>query len=143
MIFLIILLTFITSIYLFMRRAPFGRLPEGDRMERIRKSPNYREGKFQNLSPTPDLAEGASYYTVLKEFLFHKNKRNTPGEMIPSIKTDLFSLDPAENVIVWFGHSSYFLQVDGKKILVDPVLSGNASPVSFTTKSFKGSDIYT
>ena len=44
--------------------------------------------------------------------------------------------------MVWFGHSSYFLQIDGKKILVDPVFSGNASPVKFTTKSFEGSDVY-
>jgi L-ascorbate metabolism protein UlaG (beta-lactamase superfamily) len=34
------------------------------------------------------------------------------------------------------------MQLDGKKFLVDPVLSGNASPVKFTTKSFPGSDIY-
>ena len=35
------------------------------------------------------------------------------------------------------------MQIDGKKILVDPVMSGAASPLSFTTKSFKGSDVYT
>jgi len=54
----------------------------------------------------------------------------------------LWRLAPAENVLVWFGHSSYFLQVDGKRILVDPVLSGRASPVSFTTKAFDGTDPY-
>ena len=41
------------------------------------------------------------------------------------------------------GHSSYFIQIDGKKVLVDPVFSGNASPVSFTTKAYDGSDVYT
>ena len=35
------------------------------------------------------------------------------------------------------------MQIDGRTFLVDPVFSGNASPLSFTTKSFKGSDIYT
>lgn len=35
------------------------------------------------------------------------------------------------------------MQLDGKKILVDPVFSGHASPFSFMVKSFKGSDIYT
>jgi L-ascorbate metabolism protein UlaG (beta-lactamase superfamily) len=35
------------------------------------------------------------------------------------------------------------MQVDGKKFLVDPVLSGHASPIKFTTRSFKGSDVYT
>ncbi len=51
---------------------------------------------------------------------------------MPSVKTDLQALNPGKDVMVWFGHSSYFLQIDGKKILVDPVLSGSASPVKFT-----------
>jgi L-ascorbate metabolism protein UlaG (beta-lactamase superfamily) len=34
------------------------------------------------------------------------------------------------------------MQLDGKKILVDPVLSGNASPIPGTVKAFKGTDRY-
>src|SRR5690606_17606068 len=52
-------------------------------------------------------------------------------------------LNPDDNVMVWFGHSSYYLQIDGKKMLIDPVMSGSASPVSFTTRSFVGGDVYT
>src|SRR3546814_16806953 len=89
------------------------------------------------------LTEGVGYYEVLKQFFFDRNKRGTPIEQIPSKKIDLHALPPEENVLVWFGHSSYFMQIDGKKILVDPVLSGSASPVSFTTKRFKGTDRYT
>lgn len=142
MIFLFVLFLLILAGYTFMGRAPFGRLPEGERLTRIQQSPNYRDGKFQNQSPTPDLAEGVSYYAVLKEFLFNRHKRNVPAQPIPSIKTNLVSLDPAVNQVVWFGHSSYYLQIDGRKMLVDPVLSGNASPLSFTTRSYKGTDIY-
>ncbi|WP_430931677.1 MBL fold metallo-hydrolase [Saccharicrinis sp. 156] len=47
-----------------------------------------------------------------------------------------------ENTLIWFGHSSYFLQVDGKNILIGPVLSGSASPFSFSIKAFKGADVY-
>src|SRR5690606_27560265 len=57
--------------------------------------------------------------------------------------TDLINLPKDQNALVWFGHSSYFIQIDGKRILVDPVFSGNASPLPGTMKSFKGSDIYT
>ncbi|MDP2115545.1 MAG: MBL fold metallo-hydrolase, partial [Bacteroidota bacterium] len=60
-----------------------------------------------------------------------------------STKTNLLTLDPEKDVLVWFGHSSYFMQIDGKKILVDPVFSGHASPFSFMVKSFEGSDVYT
>jgi L-ascorbate metabolism protein UlaG (beta-lactamase superfamily) len=79
----------------------------------------------------------------MKEFIFGKSKRNKPDQVIPSKKTDLLSLSPDKNVLVWFGHSSYFMQIDGRKILVDPVFSGAASPVKFTTNSFEGTDVYT
>lgn len=140
--FLILLLAISLAIYLFMGHPKFGKVPSGDRLARIQKSPNYRDGGFQNLSHTPDLTEGATFFSVMKEFFFSEKKRNKPVDRIPSVKIDLLALDPSNNVLVWFGHSSYFMQIDGKKILVDPVLSGAASPLSFTTRSFKGSDIY-
>ncbi len=106
-------------------------------------SPNYKNGQFQNINPTPALTEGVSYTSVLKEFFFRKKPNRIPASTLPAQKTDLFKLDPSADVLVWFGHSSYFLQVDGKRFLVDPVLSGNASPLKFTTRSFAGSDRYT
>jgi L-ascorbate metabolism protein UlaG (beta-lactamase superfamily) len=139
----IIIAIFILSIWLFMQHPKFGKLPSGERLERIKKSPNYKNGAFQNIHHTPDIAEGVSYYTVMKDFFFGKSKRGRPSSMLPSQKTDLLNLDPSKNVLVWFGHSSYFIQVDGKKILVDPVFSGAASPISFTTKAFAGTDVYT
>jgi len=42
---------------------------------------------------------------------------------IPSVKTDLQSLDRNTDVVVWLGHSSYFIQLGGKRILMDPVFS--------------------
>ncbi len=131
------------GVYLFLQQPQFGKLPSGERLERIAKSPNFKEGQFRNSRFTPDLKEGIGYWKVLTEFLFAKSKRSKPADRLPSQKTNLLALSPDEDVLVWFGHSSYFLQVDGRKILVDPVLSGNASPVTFTTKSFAGSDVYT
>jgi L-ascorbate metabolism protein UlaG (beta-lactamase superfamily) len=129
-------------VYLFMQQSKFGRLPSGERLERIKKSPNYKDGSFKNLSHTPDLTEGVSYYAVMKDFFFSEKKRIKPSETIPHTKTDLLNLNPEENVLIWFGHSSYFMQIDRKKILVDPVMSGTASPLSFTTPSFAGTDPY-
>ena len=127
----------------FLKQAKFGKLPSGKRLEKIKQSVNYKNGSFQNLSHTPALSEGVGFFTVLKEFLFNKNKRVKPVDTIPSIKTDLLNLDPAKDILVWFGHSSYFMQIDKKRILVDPVFSSAASPVSFNIKAFKGTDIYT
>ena len=136
-------LIFTLAVIVFVKQPKFGRIPSGERLERIKNSPHFKDGSFKNLSNTPDLTEGVTYYAVMKEFLFTKKKRVKPTDTIPSTKTDLLNLNPKQDVLVWFGHSSYFIQLDGKKILVDPVLSGSASPLSFTTPAFIGTDAYT
>lgn len=129
------------GLVLFLNTEQFGNHPTGKRLLKIKQSPNYKNGSFQNLNSTPMLTEGVGYGEVLYKFLF-SSKPKEPLTKIPTIKTNLKALDPNENVLIWMGHSSYFMQLDGKKLLVDPVLSGNASPLSFTTKAYKGTDIY-
>jgi len=130
------------STYFYMRSPKFGKAPSGKRLERMLQSPNYKDGKFQNLHHTPSLTEGYSMLGVMFDMLFKDHPRRKPVDSLPSVKTDLLNLPASENVLVWFGHSSYFMQINGKRFLVDPVFSGNASPIPGTTKSFKGADIY-
>ena len=138
----IVIFILIGSVYLFINGALFGASPDKISLEKIQHSPHFRDGQFQNLSHTPALTEGASYSHILKAFFIDKKLKRIPSGALPSVKTDLLNLDPGKNILVWFGHSSYFMQIDRKTFLVDPVFSGNASPLRFTTKSFKGSDIY-
>lgn len=126
-----------------MKQAKFGKKPSGDRLSLIQKSLNYKNGKFQNVHRTLEIAEGYTTLGVTYDYFFNKGERRIPVDMIPSVKTDLLKLPNDKDILVWFGHSSYFMQIDGKRILVDPVFSGNASPVSGTVKSFKGTDRYT
>jgi len=142
MFFLVILAIVIIAIYTFFQQPQFGKTVSGHDLKKIEQSPNYKNGQFQNNNPTPQLTDGASMVEVIRDFFFRKSKRSKPSVSLPSKKVDLFKLNENDDVLVWFGHSSYFIQVDGKKILVDPVFSGHASPVSFTTKSFQGSDVY-
>lgn len=79
----------------------FGKKPSGARLERIQKSPNYRNGSFQNKSHTPDLTNGATYFSIMKEMMFDKNKRAYPEVLIPSMKTNLLNVDKEENLLVW------------------------------------------
>jgi L-ascorbate metabolism protein UlaG (beta-lactamase superfamily) len=137
------ILILIPIIVIYVQLPKFGKHPRGEHLGRIRKSPNYKNGSFQNQSLTPIFAEDVSFFSIWREFIFKKKKRRSPLDIIPSAKTDLINLDKDKDVLVWFGHSSYFLQIDGKKILVDPVFSGNASPVFFAIKAFKGTDPYT
>lgn len=125
----------------FMNHPKFGRLPRGERLERIRKSPNYRNGAFQNQYPTPQLTSGKGRISTMLDFLFEKRERNRPEEKLPAIRTNLKSLGREDELLVWFGHSSYFIQSAGKRMLVDPVFE-DASPVSFFNKPFRGTDLY-
>lgn len=137
---LAIILTLATIIYL--RQPQFGRAASGERLERIKQSKNYRDGAFVNKSYTPPLTEGYSMLGVMWDFFFKSNPRKSPATAIPSMRTNLKNLPADSNIIVWFGHSSYFLQLNGIKILVDPVFSGNASPIRGTTRAFEGSNNY-
>ncbi|MBL0744356.1 MBL fold metallo-hydrolase [Chryseolinea lacunae] len=116
--------------YLFMQQKPFGKLPSGARLERIKKSPHYRDGAFQNLEETPMLAKDVSYMDMVTEY-FSKGEDKEPTKTLPSVRTDLKHLPDGEPSIVWFGHSSYLIHIDGKNILVDPVFSLRASPVQY------------
>ncbi len=137
-----IIILFSSATAYILQQTKFGKLPSGERLERIQRSSNYRDGSFQNQSFTPVISEGVSYASVGKEMLLNKKVRVTPVDPLPSVKTNLHNLDITQDILVWFGHSSYFLQLDGKRILVDPVFSGYASPFKFSVKAFKGSNIY-
>lgn len=118
-----------------------GRLPSGKYKQWIQGSPNYKNGSFQNLSPTSMKPEGVSYWKMTREF-FKKHPDTAPLVKLPFVRTDLTKLNSARPVIVWFGHSSYFMRINNRNFLVDPVFSGNAAPLSFMVKAFPGSNEY-
>ncbi|MEP7318277.1 MAG: MBL fold metallo-hydrolase [Panacibacter sp.] len=120
----------------------FGSNPKGKHLERLKQSVNYKERGFNNLSVTPVTAKDSSYIKMARDY-FNRSKNTAPPFVLPSVKTDLKNIQSAEPMIVWFGHSSYFIRINNKTFLIDPVFSGNASPFSFMVKSFAGSDIYT
>lgn len=119
----------------------FGKNPAGNELKKIEASTNYHNKSFDNLVPT-SMMENTSMLSVLWKFM-NKPKNSIPPTPLPSLKTNLKSLADDAPVIIWFGHSSYLIKINGKHILVDPVFSGHASPFSFTTKSFAGTDVYT
>ena len=140
-VFLAVAALLVAAIALFMNRPEFGRAPRGERLERIWRSPNYRDGAFRNRHATPQLTSGKGWWATMYDFLFERKERNRPDHALPAVKTDLKALDPKENLLVWFGHSSYLIQADGLRILVDPVFE-TASPLPFFNRPFEGTDLY-
>jgi L-ascorbate metabolism protein UlaG (beta-lactamase superfamily) len=102
---------------------------------------NLKNKAYQNLSDTPQMAEGVTFFGAMRAF-FNKPKTSVPPKELPSVKTDLKNYHSVKPSIFWFGHSSYLIHCDGLNILVDPVFSGYASPVSFYLKAFSGADVY-
>lgn len=70
LVFILLLLVLASGVttFFYMKQAKFGKLANGDRLERIKKSPNYRDGSFQNINYTPELTEGYSMGAVLYDF---------------------------------------------------------------------------
>lgn len=117
----------------------FGALPSKESKEKIATLPYYKNGAFQNLSPTPMYPKGVTIFTILKEFI-KKNPDRRPPRVLPSIKPDISPKDKLS--ITWFGHSSYLVQSEGLNILVDPVFSSVPSPFSFFgSKNYAGTNI--
>ncbi|MDR3560938.1 MAG: MBL fold metallo-hydrolase [Negativicutes bacterium] len=127
---------------LYIQQPKFGTLPHGARLERIQGSANYVDGKFQNLVPTPQFSQGNNIASVWWYFLFEKKERVIPAATIPTMKIDFKTLDKGKDVVVWLGHSSYFMQLGGRRMLIDPVFSSSAAPVSFANKAFSGTNQY-
>jgi len=125
------------AVVIFINQPSFGKIPRGERLKRVEKSSHYREGHFKNISETPQLTGDKGLLGSAIDFIFQSKGQVNPPDILPAVNTDLKNLDIHEEILVWFGHSSYLIQTGGKKILVDPVFSGAASPVSFVNKPFK------
>lgn len=101
------------------------------RRERILASRQFRNGRFHNTSGLGPSAQGPSA-AVLREFFFGGRKR-VPRIAIPVDHPIATWATPVASGlrVTWFGHSTLLLEIDGTRVLVDPVFGPRASPVSF------------
>jgi hypothetical protein len=84
--------------------------------------------KFQNPIPTNEAGFG-KMIPILKEYINNKAE-NTPKQTIGTFKTDtsVYQKPPESGLrITLIGHSSLLIEIDGKRILTDPVWSNRAS----------------
>lgn len=133
---------FLIIVIVFMQQKPFGKLPSGVHLEKIKTSPHYRKGHFENLEETPMMAEGASYLKMMAKFM-GKGVDRSPSKTLPFVKTNLTSYHGNRPRLVWFGHSSFLISMPDRNILVDPVFSRRTSPVQYAgMKSYEGTNEY-
>jgi L-ascorbate metabolism protein UlaG (beta-lactamase superfamily) len=108
--------------------AAFGGQPEGQRAERVRRSAYYRDGKFHNSHPTTvgDLRGRDDDGSMLREFLKGGAERK-PSAAIPLVAGDPGTAT-GELSITWYGHASSLVEIDGARVLFDPIWSDRCSP---------------
>ncbi|WP_225986511.1 MBL fold metallo-hydrolase [Rufibacter sp. LB8] len=139
--FMIILFSILGSVAaggaLFMAFAPeFGAAAQGQSLDRIKKSKQYKDGRFENVHYTPMMDE-SSFGEKAKIFVsFMKGVENSsPIDQLPMMRpTQAEYLAPSSSAapeITWFGHSAVLIELDGKRIFADPMLGKRPSPVSF------------
>ena len=127
---LILITLFILFIFMFTQLSPqFGKDPSPEQKEHFEKLLHYQDGKFQNLVPTTMDMDFWKAIRMLPKF-FQSNPNSRPDFEIPVLKVDSLDLvefkEPAR--LVWFGHSAFLLQIDGKNILLDPMFGDVPAP---------------
>ncbi|WP_261538881.1 MBL fold metallo-hydrolase [Burkholderia multivorans] len=133
------------AVWVYLQHPKFGALPEGEYQQALARSPNHVDGEFRNLIDTPIRTgeDNRGFLANVLSMAFDRNPRLKPSVPVPSVRRDLKALDPAQDVVVWLGHSSYFVQVGGYRILVDPVFATEAAPAPLLNTAFTGSTPYT
>ena len=117
-----------------------GQLPDNVQLQ---GAPQYRDGQFQNEVASPPRPGGFGFILAVIRGRFEPRDRPAPSVPLPSVKTDLAALPLEQDIVVWLGHSSYFVQIGGKRLLIDPVFSTYAAPVPGMVRAFDGTSPYT
>jgi L-ascorbate metabolism protein UlaG (beta-lactamase superfamily) len=108
--------------------ATLGGKIEGERLARVNASPNFADGKAQNSGETS--LGSTNVWEFVVEY-FRGAKERKPPVPVPMDVPDAIALESIhENGVrfIWLGHSTVYLELDGTRVLVDPVWSDRASP---------------
>jgi L-ascorbate metabolism protein UlaG (beta-lactamase superfamily) len=105
--------------------ASLGGRPAGARLERMRRSPQYVNGKFRNPQPTA-MVKG-SYREMFRRQFFGDEQRS-PLQPVPVVTANYATAPRSGLRATWLGWSSVLVEIDGRRILTDPVWSERCSP---------------
>lgn len=110
----------------------FGSKPAGLRRERILASPRFLKGAFRNtLRVGPGLKQGEALPTI-RDFLLGGQQRTPPAPLPAVNPLEPWRARPDTGLrTTWLGHSTVLIEIDGLRVLTDPVWGERASPFAF------------
>lgn len=121
----------------------FGSRPAEQSIERFKQSNHYDPIRhiFLNRIPTvlDEMRKRTFTVSAILKFLFGGSKERSPSSKLPDMQPDFVKLaEPHQDIkVMWFGHSSLLLNVDGNLILYDPVFSDFVGPLGTMLKRFQ------
>ncbi len=133
-----ILIDFIIVVMFISFSPQFGEKSKGERLKKIERSKNYRNGKFINQHKIKDKFNFQDYMKFIPKLMKGGTPNSSPKFLLPvkPINEEAFAkINDTITSITWFGHSALFIKIDGCKILLDPMLGKVPSPVSFFGRS--------
>lgn len=103
----------------------------GLRRERVRASAQWDDGAFRNTARIGPPLHGPGF-GVMVDFFFKRGRR-TPEAALPIVRPHESWRRPVETGLraTWLGHSTVLLELDGRRVLTDPVFGERASPLDF------------
>ena len=107
-----------------------GSRATGARLERMKASPRWGGEAFRNMHPIlPGLRDPAAPMPTLTEFLC--GEKLAPVQPLPSLNPlEAWQRKPRSGLrVTWLGHSTVLIEIDGVRVLTDPVWGTRASPL--------------
>jgi L-ascorbate metabolism protein UlaG (beta-lactamase superfamily) len=106
-----------------------GRITQAHK-EIYQQSVNWENGKFKNLEETPSAIDWKKIPGMIcKQIKGHKYGYPKGKLPIEPFDADKFYSAKSNAQFIWYGHSVVLMNLNGKTILIDPMLGEDASPV--------------
>jgi L-ascorbate metabolism protein UlaG (beta-lactamase superfamily) len=124
---------------LVLSQPPFGGELSGARLARARANPLYHDGRFVN--PLPPASYTWADVRALIQGQFLGDEVRVPPAPLPIVTVAPERLrGPSPNPglrAFWIGHASVYVELDGLRLLIDPIFSDYASPFAMGPKRFQ------
>jgi L-ascorbate metabolism protein UlaG (beta-lactamase superfamily) len=102
-----------------------GKAAAGARLERMQRSPQWHDGHFDNPQPL------VNDFGLMIRGMFHASVYRAPDAPMPvqPLAAAAVAQLPASGLrVTWLGHASSLIELDGVRVVTDPMWSERSSP---------------
>ncbi|MFD1873335.1 MBL fold metallo-hydrolase [Hymenobacter bucti] len=130
-----LLVLLVLAVSTFLSCSPqLGSAPTAAQRQSYHRTGHLEDGKFVNAQPTTVMA--GSTFSAFRRMFFEHTPNQNPAAPLPMQRLDSLTITqlPADQVrVTWFGHSASLVEIGGKKVLLDPMLSVKMGPLALVT----------